>query len=500
LVKCGCKAHRLQAWQYLAKVVVASPDAAGLLLLAALVVVNREALERLTVRKWVDRAETLVSHLERPGPAAAALSLAAVCFTAGYAFSLLPGLSVHFSQKHLLQRIAESGAASKDADGLPRTFAHGAGKSSGGNNFYLQSMPLVDDRDAVLRLLAGQNVATRLIDNSQGGLSRVVALPGWTDAADANKDGKRDVAAFFGVAKVVRGTEVQFAGVQWQPGQWQGAAVLGPDDVSATVVSNSVDSLTLSQDLGLQAGDPKRGVLAMQKQDAPASGASWQYAAQEAVSRYVVLPKEAFSELNYAFRQAHDGAFIPVADATSSRLVLAASRLPASQPDQNWLRKAVITEDELRADKSIRRMFANFDNSIHLVGWKLAEPSTARSQKYKMTLYWKVVKPTTTSWKLFMHPHPLNLDRWPLSNPDPSEDDNKPCGGCFQTGHWRQGDIIADYFEQEVPLGTPSGPNEVILGWYNPSSDTRMTLIAASGPGVVKHGDNRVTIGHLQVR
>ena len=117
-----------------------------------------------------------------------------------------------------------------------------------------------------------------------------------------------------------------------------------------------------------------------------------------------------------------------------------------------------------------------------------------------MTFYWKVVKPTATSWKLFMHPHPLHLDRWPLTDPDPSEDDNKPCGGCFATNHWMQGDIIADSFEQEVALGTQSGPNDIILGWYNPTSDTRMPLLSASGQGVTKHGDNRVTIGQVQIR
>lgn len=489
-----------EGWKYLAKVVVASPDAAGLLGLAVVLLINREALGRERLRAGVERLLGWAAQLERPRPAAAALALAAVCFSTGYAFSLLPGLSVHFSQKHLLQRIAQTGATATDAAGVPRTFAHGAGKSTGSNNFYLQSMPLVDDRAAALALLAGKNVATRVTDNAQGGVSRVLAIPGWDPRLDADGNGQRDVPAFFGVAQAVQDTKITFAGVQWQPGQWDGAQVLGPEELTATVVSNDQSSLTLSAPLGLVAGDPERGALVVQKAQVLPRDPSWQFAAASGDPRYLVLPKEAFSELNFAFRQANDGAFIPVADAASSRLVLAASRLPAGQADQNWIKKAMISEADFQADKSIRRMFANFDNSIHLLGWKVAEPSTARSQKYKMTLYWKVVKPTTTSWKLFMHPHPLNLDRWPLTNPEPSEDDNKPCGGCFSTAHWRQGDLIADTFEQEVPLGTPSGPNEVILGWYNPGSDTRMTVLSASGPGVVKHGDNRVTIGHLQVR
>ena len=370
-----------EGWKYLAKVIVASPDAAGLLGLAVLLLLNREALGRERLRAGVERLLGWVAQLERPRPAAAALALAAVCFSTGYAFSLLPGLSVHFSQKHLLQRIAQTGATATDAGGVPQTFAHGAGKSTGSNNFYLQSMPLVEDRAAALALLAGQNIATRVTDNAQGGVSRVLAIPGWDPRLDANSDGKRDVPAYFGVAQAVQDTKVTFAGVQWQPGQWDGAQVLGPEELTATVVSSDQTSLTLSTPLGLVAGDPERGALVVQKSAVLPRDPSWQFAATSGDPRYLVLPKEAFSELNFAFRQANNGAFIPVADAASSRLVLAASRLPAGQTDQNWIKKAMISEADFQADKSIRRMFANFDNSIHLVGWKVAEPSTARSQR-----------------------------------------------------------------------------------------------------------------------
>lgn len=491
---------RAEGLKYIAKVLVASPDAAALLLLALLVAVNRWAAGRRW-QGWVDGALELLLRLERPRYAAAAMVLGGSFFAVGYAWTLLPGLSVHFSQKHLLQTIAQAGGAGSDPSGVPHAFAHGAGKSGSDNNFYTQTMPTIEDRQAALALLAGENAATRVVDNAQGGATAVVALPGWNAALDSDGDGKRDQPGWFGVVSAVDGARVTLAAARWQPGEWKGAAVWAPAQQSATVVDNTADTLTLSAPLALAADDGAKGWLALDKaQPGAAVAEPWRYSATQAVQRFLVLPKDQFSELNHAFRQSHQGRHIPVLDAESSRLVLAANFLAATQPDRNWVKKSLLTPAELAAERGVRKINVNFDNTIQLVGYKLADAAVSRSQKYKMTLYWKVLKATPTSWKLFMHPHPLHLDRWPLTNPDPSEDENKPCGGCFQTNHWMPGDIIADYFEQEVPLGTNAGPSEIILGWYNPGNDTRMPLLSASGAGVIKHGDNRATIGHLQIR
>jgi len=388
---------RGEAIRYVVHVLVTAPDSGGMLWIALFFALNRLAASRASVERTLSWGLGLLGRLEQPRPAVALLACAGILFSAGFAFSLLPGLSVHYSQKHLLVRISEVGGSGRDAGGAPRTFSHGSTKSGSDNNFYTQSMPSIEDRQAALALLADQETQARITDNSEGGTTRTVNLT----------------------------------------------------------------------------GHPQR---------------------------FLVVPKDAFSELNHEYRLAHDGQHIAVLDARSSRLVLAASKLLPGQQDENWLRKSVLTQAQFDAEKGVTRIAANFDNSLMLIGFKLADNAVARSQKYKLTLYWKVQKATTTSWKLFMHPHPLHLDRWPLSPPDPSEDENKPCIGCFQTNHWLAGDIIADSFEQEVPLGTQSGPNEIILGWYNPSNDQRMPLLSAAGEGVIKQGDNRVTIGNLQVR
>lgn len=488
------------ALKYLAHVLLTAPDSGMLIGVAIALLINRLALRIRLLDRLMGLVINGVAKLEQPRIAAAALGFAAFVFSAGYAYSLLPALSVHYSQKHLLVKIADAGGAGKDLTGTPRTFTHGSAKSANDNNFYTATMPLIEDRQAVLNLLAARNVATRITDNSEGGLARTIVLPGFAAAVDANKDGKRDQNAWFGVATKSDGLQVGATDAKWTPHAWQGATFYPPTGDAVQVLDNTADSLTLAAKVDVTADDPTKGAFTLDKW-ANGPPEHEKFAAQEASSRFVVVPKDGFSELNHAYRQAFAGQHIAVLDAASSRLVLATNRLPAGAVDQNWLRKAILSQAEFDKLSGVRKMAANFDNQIALIGYKLAEPSVARSQKYKLTLYWKVLKQVPTSWKLFMHPHPLNLDRWPLTDPDPSEEEgSKPCGGCFQTNHWMVGDIIADSFEQEVPLGTQSGPNEIILGWYNPGSDTRMPLLSASGEGVIKHNDNRVTIGQLQVR
>lgn len=491
-----------EGYAYLAKALVAAPDTAVLWAAAALIAANRWAAGSPAWQPRFDTALGWLGRIERPHYAAGALFVGALCFATGYAWSLLPGMAVHFSQKHLIQRIAEAGGAGNDDHGAPRTFSHGGARAGNDNNFYTQSMPLIDDRQSVLAVLANENIALRITEGGQGGTTRTVALPGWNKALDGDGNLQRDDAAWFGLVASTDNAKVKVGKQGWQAGQWKGAAVFAPQGQTATVVDNSEDELTLSVPLQLQADDAVRGWVAMDKAAAGKFGAvkPEQFSAMAPVQRFVVLPKDSFSELNHAMRTGHGGEHIAVMDSSSSRLVLAANFLRAAQPDQNWLRKAMIKPEDLNSIKGFHKILVNFDNSIHLVGYKLADQSVQRSQKYRMTLYWKVVKPTATNWKLFMHPHPLHLDRWPLTQPDPSEDENKPCNGCFQTNHWLAGDLIADEFEQEVPLGTNSGPNEIILGWYNPSNDQRMPVISATGAGVIKHGDNRATIGHLQIR
>ena len=491
-------------WRYIARLLLTSPDAALLLLLAALAALNRVALRRPIIE--VLRAWSLwaMGMIERPRWAVSLLGAAAILLSAGYAWTLLPGLSLHFSQKHLVTRVAESGGAAVDEQGLPRTYKYVAGGRGGvQNNFYTQGMPTINDREALLGLLAGRNVAARVTDFGPKGGSDTLAIPGWQAANDEDGDGVRDAPAWFGVAAQADGVTVKgrpWTGkeaVGWQPGQWKGAT-LHSRGRPVTVADNDEATLTLSQPAGLVADDLRRGSFAVDLLSRP--GADPEASAGKAVTRFAVLPKTLFSGLNQAFRKDNDGRHIRLLDARSSRLVLAATALTADQPDQNWLRNALIDEEAFAALPGLNKVSVDFDGKLEMVGWRLAQASVQRSQKYHLDLYFRVHKPVNRSYMLFMHPHPLHRDLWPHDWYTGGQEDAKRCTGCFQTDHWLEGDIVRFPIEQEVPLGTNSGAQDIILGWYDPVTDKRLTIGKVSGADVVRHGDNRVTIGRLQVR
>jgi len=491
--------------KYFARLLIASPDAAGLLVVAGLVVLNRAAVRRPAIDLVRGYGLSAANLLQRPGPAIFMLGAAAAIFATGYAHGLLPGMSLHFSQKHLIARVDAVGGT-VDGDGVPRTFKHASGgRSSIQNNFYTRSMPTIADREAVLDLLAGLDVGTRVSDFGETSRSIDLAIPGWRDENDTDKDGKRDHKAFTGLADKVDGLQVDVAvragrdkeSVKpWAKNAWKGARLHIGDDHSIGVLGNGARSLQLAGPTPLVPGDARRAVFSLDSN--PGEGIH-RASAMLRGARYAVLAKDEFSMLNHAFRVKH-GRHIRVLDARSSRLVLAASHLPDGAPDENWLAKAVIDAKTFDGLKGVTKVAVNWNDEFHMIGYSLASRSVRRSQKYLLKLYLKVIKAPSVSWKLFMHPHPLHRDLWPLAYKKPSKATEKSCSGCFRSDHWRPGDIVVFPIEQEVPLGTNAGANDVILGWYNPLSDKRLQVIQARGPGVIKHRDNRLTLTKLQVR
>ena len=493
-------------WRYVPRLLLLAPDSAVLLALVAGVGLNRWAVSNGTVAVARRGALWLAGLGQRPGPAVGLLGAAAALLLAGYAHGLLPGMSLHFSQKHLLARV-EAAGGTVDSDGLPRTFKHaGGGRSSIQTNFYTRSMPTIADRDTVLDLLAGHDVGTRVSDYGDLGRSLDLAISGWRDDNDQDGDGKRDKPAWFGIAKKIDGlsltAELPSTGAEgskrpgWAKDQWKGARLHAADGHEIAILGNSADTLRLAAPTALIGGDVRRGAFSL---DMNTGEGAHRSSSAERGARFVVLAKDRFSELNDAFRRKHQR-HIPVLDARSSRLVLAASALPKGHEDGNWLRKAVVSEEELKKRPGLTRVSINWDDSMEMVAYHLQARSVRRSQKYVLTMYLKVHKAMQHSYKLFMHPHPLHRDLWPLDYKRETKATEKRCSGCFQTNHWRPGDIVVFPIEQEVPLGTNAGAQDVIVGWYDPLTDKRLQLISAEGPGVIKHRDNRVTVTKLQVR
>ncbi len=386
--------------QLLFRMALLAPDSLALLLLALLAGLNHLATRKPALEGVRFALGWLASLCELPAVGVLATAVAGLALASGVAFGLLPEMSVHFSQKHLLATIREAGG-DLQAD-PPVAYKHpgAAGARVLGSNFYTAALPTLASRDEAIAALAPSTPRT----------ATELHLSDWGESA-------RQVTV-----------------------------------------------------------------------------------ALPATRRFLVVPKAEFSALNAAYREKNDGRSVAVLSASSSRLVLASSDLPKGVKSANWIDDAILSPAAFAKLTSVQKISADFDGVLELVGWRLAEVSVRRGQKYHLELFFHVKQTVPVSYMIFMHPHPLHRDLWPLAVVPHSEAEGKRCTGCFQTNHWRVGDVVRVDIDQEVPLGTSAGPAEIILGLFDPQTDKRLPMRSVTGPDTFKHNDDRVTIGNLIVR
>ena len=64
----------------------------------------------------------------------------------------------------------------------------------------------------------------------------------------------------------------------------------------------------------------------------------------------------------------------------------------------------------------------------------------------------------------------------------------------------RRGDVVIDVYEGEVPVGTPSGPQDIWMGLYLPAGGKRLPVKDWDKTRARHDGSNRIRIGSFQVR
>ena len=489
--------------RYAMKLIIASPDTAalvGLLFGLAFIYLGQRS-------RWLDLhayiTSELVSVIERPALRTALPVVAALVLSSSYVFGLLPELGLHFSQKHLLERTGvdpRDPSGVLDEDGHPRVFKYApSGGGSVTRNFYTQAMPSLIDKGALNKLLAGQDFATQISDFGPEGRSLAMALPGWPSTGEY----KPQRGLYFGVAAKVEGRNITVAAnaaglrPSWQENQWRGATLVSGRGQRVQVVSNTADTLEVDTEPALTIGDAQRASFHLLPEGTTLLPKS---TATRREQRFVVVPKDDFSALNFAYRRANKGHHISVIDARSSQLVLTATHLKEGQKDDSWIRDHVLNRAAFDAIKGVKKTEVNFDDKVFLVGYHLKTPTVRRSRKYELDLYFEVRSGLASSYMIFMHPHPLHRDLWPLALHPKTKREEKRCTGCFQTNHGLKGDIVRVPVVQEVPLGTSAGQHDIIFGLYNPLNEKRLILKGGKGSGVFVHRDNRVTLTRLTVR
>jgi len=436
------------------------------------------------------------------GPLVAGGVLAiALVFTAGNVFGFHQGLARHVSQKHMMDTWVEAVGADVAAE---RLFKHGAFAAQGRRdaNFYTAGIPEIRDRQAALRVLHAAEDQVVTLETSHG--SEVRVFPGWSTRNDLDGDGRRDRAALRGFATDVSGLTLTDATQRWTPSALVGRKLVDVAGRTWDIVDNDEQSVTVAGPgrLTMVPGVSSRAYYAI---DSPDSGVH-RATAERPERRGLLLPADSLSEINHAFRTISGGPHLPVLDGRSYRVLLAASWLEGGETQQNRIANAVLTAEEFDAitDPRLRRVSGVFDDDIEVVGYHLPTSRASRNSDFRITVYYRALRPIARSYKIFMHldrqgaTERIHGDHWPL-NPTRHSAENTGCTGCFRTDHWLPGDIVADTFDVEVGQ-VGSGDYMIWVGFFLPGPDTRMTVRRFDASRVRHDGQNRLGLGTFQVR
>jgi 4-amino-4-deoxy-L-arabinose transferase-like glycosyltransferase len=211
---------------------------------------------------------------------------------------------------------------------------------------------------------------------------------------------------------------------------------------------------------------------------------------------FALVPRPQLAALEARFAEA--GVAMAVADASSSRLLLLAGRLPAGAPDQNPLRAFVwhapgtvgnaaasAPSPPAWADPTLPAR-ATWVQAVELVGAEFPA-RVARGHALTLTLVFRVRARPPAGQKICVH---LELPGQPLFNGD-----HAPLDGDFATDHWRPGDVIRDVHTFDVPrVTTAAGQYRLLVGWWPGGDAPRLAITAGDGAG-----SDRVPLGALNI-
>jgi hypothetical protein len=203
--------------------------------------------------------------------------------------------------------------------------------------------------------------------------------------------------------------------------------------------------------------------------------------------RCLALKSDELPKLNQLWRQsAEPRTNLPVLDARSSQILLAASSLGSGQKNANPLSRIVLSA----TPRPQRRIEANLDDKLEVLGIDITDErgrlveAIAPGRTYHLKTYYRVLAPVTTEWEAFIH-----IDGYHRRH----NGDHKPMEGKYPMSLWLPGDLLMDDYEFKLEPNFTPGTYNVYFGLF--VGDTRLKV--KSGPN---DGDNRINGGPLRVQ
>ena len=220
----------------------------------------------------------------------------------------------------------------------------------------------------------------------------------------------------------------------------------------------------------------------------PTSAFNWLVAGGPGQRRCLAMKAEELPKLNQLWRErsVEPRTNLPILDARSSQILLAASTPGPDDKNDNPLGTMVLTSPP----HPTRPIDANMDDKLQVIGIDIVDErgkvvdAIAAGKTYRLKTYYKVLAAVTTEWEAFIH-----IDGYHRRH----NGDHKVLNSKYPMNLWLPGDLIMDDYEFKLEPNFTPGTYTVYIGLF--VGDTRLKV--KSGPN---DGDNRVNGGPLKVQ
>lgn len=131
---------------------------------------------------------------------------------------------------------------------------------------------------------------------------------------------------------------------------------------------------------------------------------------------------------------------------------------------------------------------ATFGDTIQMVGFGLSADHVAPGGQLAVTVDWKSVRQTSTSYHVFVH----LLDS---QNHVVAQWDGVPRNWTYPTSAWLPGEYVVDHYTLKLPTNAPTGDDIIEVGLYDATTGKRLSV---TGPGIPS--SDRVVLQHMPVK
>ncbi|PWH17289.1 MAG: hypothetical protein DDG58_08100 [Ardenticatenia bacterium] len=112
---------------------------------------------------------------------------------------------------------------------------------------------------------------------------------------------------------------------------------------------------------------------------------------------------------------------------------------------------------------------ADLDEVAQLIGFDLPQRSVRAGETFPLTLYWRALAETRTSYTVFVHvvgPDGVIRGQW----------DSIPGAGTLPTTGWIKGEVITDRYMVPMAKDAPPWEYTILVGMYDPRTGERLKL------------------------